>query len=340
MRTSVRSSMISRLAGAVAALWLSGVGSAWAGGSADAGALQAALGKPDGTSGLCAALHMTSCPQLPTITQLVLEIAALANATPEMVRYANSVPQTAAVNAVNPPAGFPVVGLADVSVPLAFISDGATVVVTDLNDDSANSFFYAATNGVSGLSPDTLYLFYEYLPLTNQSFAKGQFIADITVPLVVYSNGTESPAPTMIQIRGATGCGKTSPCVSTTAIGNFGKGTVARDAADLGIIVTLDFSTGHAIFGVQVKLLVINSPTIDLAYFSNPNDLLYKGATFTGTGKLGFTPKFLGLPVGVAPVAAIYAANIANTSGASVPAVSAYLAIGTDGETLLSAPLP
>jgi hypothetical protein len=41
----------------------------------------------------------------------------------------------------------------------------------------------------------------------------------------------------------------------------------------------------------------------------------------------------------MAPVAAQFIANFANSSGATVPAVNAYLAIATDGETLVSAPL-
>ena len=332
MRISVRSSTVVRLIGAVTAIWLSGAGSAWAGGSTDAGTLQATL------NGICGIFGMNSCPQLkPLITPLVLEIAALANATPEMVRYVNSVPQTAAANAVSPPAGSPF-ALANVIVPLAFISSGGTAAVTDLNNGAANSFFLAATNGVSGLPPDTLFLFYDYPPLTNPSFARGQDVADITIPLVVLnSNGTESPAPTTIQIRGASGCGQALPCVTATAVGNFGKGTVTRNPADLGITVTLDFSTGHAMFGVQASLLVTRKN--DPAYFANPNPLLYNGATFT-VDRLGFTPKFLGLAVGAAPVAAQFTANIANDSGANVPAVSAFLAIGTDGETLVSAPLP
>src|SRR5689334_759259 len=123
--------MISRLVGAVAAVWLSGVGSAWAGGSADAGNLQANVLKP-----LCDLLDMkTTCPTLPTVTQLVLQIAGLENASPEMVRYLNSIPTTVAVNAANPPAGSSPVALVNIAVPLAFISpslSGGTVKATDL----------------------------------------------------------------------------------------------------------------------------------------------------------------------------------------------------------------
>jgi hypothetical protein len=92
-------------------------------------------------------------------------------------------------------------------------------------------------------------------------------------------------------------------------------------------------------FGVQVPLLVTGAT--DPAYFSNPISQALP-AIFV-TDQRGFTAKFLkppsGLPVGMAPVAAQFIANIANSSGATVPAVNAYLAIATDGETLVSAPL-
>src|ERR1700704_1870251 len=104
-----------------------------AGDGADLGSLQAIIGPPDGSSGLCLYFAMKPCPQLPTITQAVLEIAGLESAPPEMVRAnpAANVPLGIAVDAGNPsrPPGlnaitaFPI----DPSVlatlnPLAFIS--------------------------------------------------------------------------------------------------------------------------------------------------------------------------------------------------------------------------
>jgi hypothetical protein len=63
---------------------------------------------------------MTSCPQLPTTTQFILELAGLENSSPDITRFENSIPPTAAINAVNPPAGAPF-ALANVT-PLAFVS--------------------------------------------------------------------------------------------------------------------------------------------------------------------------------------------------------------------------
>jgi hypothetical protein len=333
--------MVSRLIGAAAALWI-GAGSAWAGGgSGDAGSLQSFL-----TNTLCPFLGMSNCPQLPNLTELVLETAGLENAPPEMVRAMNSIAPTVAVNALNPPAGSPF-SLSNVT-PLAFISpsvSGGKVVATQLGEASANSFFYAGTDGISPtLPPTTLYLLYDYPLLTKQTFTRGQDIADILIPLTVLNiNGTETSVPTVLQFRGASG----SPGYTVVASGNFpGGGAPTHNLSDLGVSATLVFGSSqnstasHAMFVVQVPLLV--TAATDPAYFSNSISQVLP-AIFT-TDKLGFTAKFLkppsGLPIGMAPVAAQFTASITNNSGATVPAVSVYLAIATDGETLVSAPLP
>jgi hypothetical protein len=118
--------------------------------------------------------------------------------------------------------------------------------------------------------------------------------------------------------------------------------SVSRNASDLGITVTLTFQSSansaasHAIVGVAIKLIVThgNNPT----YFSNQISLALPSVFVID--EFGFTPKFLGQPVGVAPDAARFTAFFANNSGAKLPAVDAFLAIATDGETLVSAPLP
>jgi hypothetical protein len=305
---------------------------------------------------------MASCPQLPTITQLALEIAGLENAPPQVVRFENGIPPTVAVYAVNPPAGFPFTQ-SNVT-PLAFISPppGAGVVaqVTQPDDPNANSFFYAATDGAAGLPPTTLFLVYDYPPLTSPNFTKGQLVAQFSIPLVVLNNGIESEAPTTIEIFGASGCGKIVPCVSAAAVGSFG--TVK--ATDLGLNVTLTFGPSanskvpHAIFGVQAKLLVTKST--DPAYFPTdpaysimgpaPNPLHFDLTAFTND-ELGSTPKFLGLPVGIAPLAAPQCQGGSCTTPpqpssfpfcASIegqPAVAAFYSIGTVGTTYVSAPL-
>jgi hypothetical protein len=290
---------------------------------------------------------MSSCPTYSAITELVLELAGLENAGPEMVRAQNAIAPTAALNALNPPAGHPF-ALSNVT-PLAFVSPSLSsgkLSLTQPGDAMANSFFYAATDGSAippGLQPTTLYLLYDYTGLTSKTFTKGQFIADIQIPLTVLnSNGTETSVPAVLQFRGATG----SPNYTVVVAGNFpGGGPPTHDPGELGLSATLAFGsssnskTSHAMFGVQVPLLVTGAT--DPAYFSNPISAALP-AIFV-TDQRGFTAKFLkppsGLPVGMAPVAAQFIANFANSSGATVPAVNAYLAIATDGETLVSAPL-
>jgi hypothetical protein len=343
MKTTLGST-VSRLAAGVVALWL-GAGSAWAGGGggADAGTLQSFL-----TDSLCPFLGMSpsTCPTLPNVTQLVLETAALENTAPEMVRAMNSIAPTAAANAVNPPAGSPF-ALSNVT-PLAFISSpgsNGSVSVTQPGDPSANSFFYAATDGISpNLPPTTLYLVLDYPLLTNPTPAtgKGLDLADITIPLTVLSgypdNPIETPLPILLQIRGASG----SPGYTAVASGNFSGSPVAASA--LGLTVTLTFQTSpnsaskHAIIQVQVPLVVTMST--DPAYYSS----LYPIPAFLSpifTVDLIGT-KFSGSQIGMAPVASQITASIASTSGGGrlVPAVNAYLAIAGDGETLVSVPLP
>jgi hypothetical protein len=291
---------------------------------------------------------MTTCPQLlPNVTELVLETAGLENAPPEMVRTQNSISPTVAVTVGNPPAGspFPSIVPPPNVAPLAFIAasqSSGTAAVTQPGDPSANSFFYVATDGLSpSTPPSTLFLVYDYPPLTNPTpaTARGRDIADITLPLsVLQGDGSEVSVPTVLRVIG-TGC---KTCYKVAAVGNFsGKGTETVNAQDLGITVTLAFGPSpnsahsHAIFDVQVPLLVT---TNDPAYFNDPISLALP-AIFVNP-ELGFTPGFLGLPVGMAPVAAQFTANIAGNSGAGVPAVNAYVAIATDGETLVSAPLP
>ena len=69
MGASLTPLIFSRLAGVLAALWLCGAGSAWAGDGGDLASLQAIIGQPDGSTGLGVIFGMKPCPQLPTVTQ-------------------------------------------------------------------------------------------------------------------------------------------------------------------------------------------------------------------------------------------------------------------------------
>jgi hypothetical protein len=346
MQISTGRAKAGRFLGVYFALWL-GCGPAWAGhGGPDLGSLQGIL------DDFCSAVGMTRCPQLPTLTQAVLELSALENIPPELARFEGSSSPTAAVNAVNPPvASFSLSSLPDVT-PLAFISSPTGATITQRGDPQANSFFYGATNGPRST---TLNLVYDYLPLTNSNFTKGELVAQISIPLVVLnSDHTETEAPTNIQITGATGCGKTVPCVSATATGTFGGKSQTVAASSLGLTVSVVFqpspnsATPHAIFLIQGGLLVTQST--DPVYFNTDPASPFLNSAFVNE-QLGVTPKSVGSPVGIAPFAAPQCPgeSCGQTPQASnFPfcasimgnrAVGAFYSIATTGTTYLSAPI-
>ena len=169
--STFRSFTFSRLAGALAGLWLCGAGAAWAGDGGDLASLNQLLSTPN--TGLCAILKIatTNCPQLPTVTQGILEVAALTNSPPEIVGAQNSITPGSNVTAGNPaavPADIPIdsnttlatLPLATTTpntsdvlatlTPLAFASQkSGTAVATQLYASKADTFLYAV--GVSSM---------------------------------------------------------------------------------------------------------------------------------------------------------------------------------------------
>lgn len=371
MRVSVGSAIFPRIAGMVAALWLCGTGSAWAGGSADTGGLQAVLDE------LCQALG-TSCaiplPSLPTITEQVLEIAGLSNTSPDTTRSRLSICNfpggpacsSLVVNAVNPPVLPPAfskltsaAACASASnpsqiCPLAFISSRTgkgQAVATQLGKHAADTFVYAVTTiGTSGPTagqPDKLTLVYDYLPRTLPFFLKGRVLGRISLPLVellIDPLSSERLVAAILEI--SANCNGGPECLDASVVGDFtGSGTPQKLApADLGLSFKALFAaspnskTPHTIFEIDIPLLVnsVNDPP----YYFSP------GAAFTVTDP-GFS--FANASVGAAPDAAQFAASfsssVAEDEGDQLPfllrpAVKAYLAIGINGAALASAPLP
>jgi hypothetical protein len=281
---------------AVCASWGS---PAWAGGGgADAGNIQSFL---DSTCGL---LGMSVCPQLPTITQGILEVAGLQYARPEALRSSQNI-GPGAVYAGNPspiPASPPVAAALPISAldfaklgltPLAFAthsnqddSNARTTGVgfaaaTQLFGSEADSFFYAVTTYdlVGGAAqPHALNLFYEDLFRDNHSFTNGQIVAQISLPLAVYNSSTPSQreVPTLLRIHAICTGGPT--CLAADAIGDFaGTSTPqTRSAAAIGVKFALVFgpsstsSHPHAIFEVQTPLLVTFA--YDPVYFSTASN--------------------------------------------------------------------
>jgi hypothetical protein len=208
---------------------------------------------------ICGNLGIAPCPQLPTITQGVLEIAGLGYARPEAIRRSQNIPPGSVFAGNAPPV--PATPLVPVSLPLtplafsnlgltplAFVSPGndrdsegskaaskgnGFAPVTQLYDPEANSFFYAATtygNVGGNPQPQTLNLFYDDLSRTNKVFVNGQLVARIFVPLVVYDSNacmtnppaacTETEVMTTLEVQ-ATTCTGGPSCLTAYAIADF-----------------------------------------------------------------------------------------------------------------------
>jgi hypothetical protein len=389
MHNRVSSSAISRFAGVVTSLWLCGMGSAWAGGGGSDLGIQSVLNT------ICADVGMTSCPKVPTITQAILQISGLANAAPDYVRgpqgpiavaqfsplcsvssdpILNVCSQANAINAVNPPAASPV-AVSDLPsfTPLAFTTGKGQAVPVPFGTKGANSFFYAVATGPNG-EPDTVTVIFDYPPMTNSNFTKGQVVAKVLLPLqVLNSNGSER------LICGATGCPASLTslatlqisascsgglsCLTANIVGDFSSpGTISTVTADmLGIQLSKSFAPSpnsdrsHFILGVQVPLLVTHGN--DPAYFGVVpsgvipiNQLSGLPTAFTSDvvppSKIGIAPQAAPacLVSGTCPplttTYSFCASFSGNGAGPLTSAVATFLSVGTDATAYVSSPVP
>jgi hypothetical protein len=371
MPVSVRSG-ISRLAGAAAAIWLCGVGSAWAG---DGGSSGISL------QGACDSFAMmffeTNCPPLPTLTQQVIEFTGLSSEPPNIVRSLNSVcgpnsqsgltcPQVA-VNAVNGLATSPPADSNDglsYLTPLAF-KPGP--VATQYGDPTATSFFYAVTlTGTNG-QPQLLDLILDNTAGTNKKFSKGPVVS-FSLPLVVLQNGTEYPVAATLLLTAT--CNGAASCLTGTVSGTFPVvGAKTFSAAALGINFNYSFgaspnsTTSHAIVELQIPLVVTMQN--DPAYFTTSScpvgvNPFSQDCLAFSENAVGFPANFLGegASVGIAPYPAPlctgttcpatpptppavspsffgFCASFSNN-----PVIAAFASIGTDGTTYASTPTP
>ena len=283
MRATLIPSIISRLAGAGAALWLCGAGAAWAG-DMDLGSIQALLSDP--SVGLCKVFNMSPCPRLPSVTQAVLQVAALGNNLPEMIRAQNNIAPGISVTASNPaavpptaggsnlPMPFPLnstsnpplfvagttttppSGLLSTLTPLASISQSSgTAQPTQLYDSTADTFLYAVGVSVGGLGfvgasgltdPDMVYFFYDDTSRTNLNFTNGQIVAKFSFPLTVLNNDfSERAVPTTLQFT-ATAAGD---CSASNVVGDFKGGGKSQ---------TLLANT----IGINCAVVLSKSPTL------------------------------------------------------------------------------
>jgi hypothetical protein len=201
---------------------------------------------------ICSMLNISSsfCPTVPTVSQGILELAALHDSTPEAVRSEFAIPVAPYVDAANPsrppakaqatcakppcvdplnPFTLPI----DPSVlstlrPLAFVSaatTSGTATPTQLYDPDANIFFYAvggrsSTSTVTSTEPDTLLLFYEDLKRDNKTFKPGQTVASFSLPLMVLnSDFSERAVSAVLQLKSSSN--KAPDCSASTVTGNF-----------------------------------------------------------------------------------------------------------------------
>jgi hypothetical protein len=302
----------------IAGAWLWSAAPAWAGGgSGTSEAYQAILNTT------CSTFGITSCPQLPTINQVVVEIAAIEGITPAEVR-ANQL-------SIPPGTAFDAGTLVSTSGsglfltnPLAFIaSPGQQPIPTNPSNPAANSFLSATTVPSNG-SPTTLDLTFDFQPRTNSIFTANQNVGDITLPIIV-ADSSQNPVRDVtatLQILG-TGIGSG---VTTDIVGDFlGTGTPQTDPlADLGMTSSLNFTHGYLEFDLGIPLLITSD--VEPAYIFSAS-----GFEFDTTD---------GLFDGINPIAMFEDASFVDDAGDLVDAVHADLAIAYDGSTVLSAPVP
>jgi len=305
MSVSFRSLTFSGLAGAVAVLWLGCTGPVWAGdGGGDLGSLNSALQTLCTTLTTNFGVSLSSCPQLPSVTQGVLQLAAWNLSPTEMIRATNNIPPGAAVDAGSPslpPAVIPITPLTNFTAitefpvtgttlsslllpnlrPLAFISSSTSPAkAAQLFNPNADKFLYAVASGFvdSGGQPDTLFLFYEDTSRTNPNLKQGQIVAKMSLPLTILSNSaTESLVAATLQFRAT----KAGDCSASTVTSTLWPNGITPDLIGVDCAVVFAPSPisakSHAIFEVAVPLIVTNAT--DPLYFFNP--IFNVGSPFT-----------------------------------------------------------
>jgi hypothetical protein len=376
MRITLTGWTISRLSAAVAAIWLCGSVPAWAeGGGADAVTLQSLLNNICTVFGV----PQSSCPLLghsstDPATPVVLEISAISNVPLDTIRLNDGACSLAtdfsglpfcpevAVNAVNAPVRS-LTGPSDEKrspialsylTPLAF-KLGA--IPTQYGDPAATNFLYSVVLEGDDGRPEALDVFYD-LPETSKPLKKG-VVATISIPLAVYNNldGSERSVSAMLQLTAS--CPGAN-CLTGTITGDFaGMGAQTYSAAQLGVQFASRFArspnstTPHFILELLVPVLVTskNDPeyfgaaTATCRYGANPDSGYCNGFSMEN---LGWPAAFLGSgkSVGIGPSVAPYPhdgtfrpAVLFSASFFGNPAVAAYFAIDTTGNTLLTTPV-
>jgi hypothetical protein len=302
---------------------------AGSGGGADLAGPQSALNSACTMFGI----SQSSCPQLPTVNQLVVENAALSGITPDAVRANQTLPLETAVDAGS------LTG--QLTNPLAFISPSSNqgqpipISPTDPAFPNANSFLTATTTPTNG-SPTTLDLTFDYRQRTL-GFTPGQqglLVGEIMLPLIkgdanqnVSSDDLSMPQLATLQIFADPSTCPT--CVTTDIIASLTGTPVTYQLSQLGMTFSNDNSNlsssnfgANEQFTVGVPLLV-------------PADLL-PAYLFSASGH-----EFAnGLFDAIDPVANFLDASFLNDNNNNPLAAVADLAIVVDGSTIISDPVP
>jgi hypothetical protein len=345
------------------------------GGGADALTLQSLLNDICVVFGVSQA----SCPLLghsatDPATPVVLEISALSNEPLDTIRLGDGACQLStfvsglplcpeiAVNAVNAPVRGSI-GPSDGKrspialpylTPLAF-KPGA--IPTQYGDAAATNFFYAVVLESNDGQPETLDVFYD-LPETTKPLKKG-IVATISIPLAVYNSLDGSGRSVSATLQLTASC-PGADCLTGTISGDFsGMGTQTYSAAQFGIQFASRFARSpnstapHFILEVLVPILITSNSdpeyfgvaTATCRYGANPDSGYCNGFS---EENLGWPAAFLGSgkSVGIGPSVAPYPhdgtfrpAPLFSASFFGNPAVAAYFAIDTTGNTLLTTPV-
>jgi hypothetical protein len=264
---------------------------------------------------ICGAAGIASCPQLPTVNQVIVETSALTTATPDDVRALLSIPPPAvAIDAGT---------LAGLSNPLAFLSPTTKPgqpVPTLPSNPAANAFFSATTD----LSKKTLSLVFDYRQRTISTFAQDQEVGAIGLPLVVADAGTNlvrNVAATLLILGDPNTC---ATCIKPQVVGDFlGTGTPQiKTLDDLGMSLSLDFSP-NAIFSLDLPLLITSDVAPAYSFAAGGHEFDVPNSLFDG----------------IDPIASFLDASFVNDSN-DPPAFHVDMAIAIDGSTVLSSPIP
>jgi hypothetical protein len=279
------------------------------------------------------AFGITSCPQLLTINQVVIETAAIQSSTPadtRVQRFGGLVLPNQAVDAGSLP------GLSN---PLAFIGSPGQAIPTQPGNPTANSFLSATTTPPE--SPTTLDLTFDFRPRTLgfTSGEEGLNVGNISVPLVVADaaqniSETALSNPKLATLQIFADPNTCPTCVTTDIVADLTGTPTTYQLSQLGMTFSNDNSAPNSPNFVSNEKFTVGIPLVVPADFLNPQPpgpaYLFSASGYQFAN---------GLFDGIDPVANFLMADFLDDAGNLLAAVNADLAIASDGSTILSSPL-